>query len=153
MLRMITGVLLGRLHLKPYENTWTCAYPHNSAIPLIRNIFTCIQRDPYKKVQSSIVLHRTALITPYKDNAEPKTPNTKEHLLCCLFYAKFKKTGEPNYKVFTASMWLSLRKEEGAVRGRTGSLWYQQCSMFLTWITADSFMLLWLFWRSVNISK
>lgn len=46
-------------------------------------------------------------------NVESKTPNTEEYLLCCLFYSKFKKGGEPNYSI---SSQYSAIFEKGGVR-------------------------------------
>ena len=68
-------------------------------------------------------LHRTARITLTKTMLNQKHP-TQRNTYCAVSFMLNSKRGENQAIVFTVSMWLSLRKEEGAVLGAcTGSLW------------------------------
>lgn len=54
---LLMGVLIGIPCLKAFEiSKIKHVHTSNSAVPLIRNIFTCVQRDIYKNVHSTIFI-------------------------------------------------------------------------------------------------
>lgn len=54
---LLMGVLIGTPCLKAFEiSKIKHVHTSNSAVPLIRNIFACVQRDIYKNVHSTIFI-------------------------------------------------------------------------------------------------